>query len=244
MAPLSLPSIFTTRITSLHARNPHPLPIPTKTTKSLWSRILHVRLVTTPDPSIIPTTYGSINSSLSPGVIVGIVLGSVGGFLLLLWLLYTCLSLGRMGTTAYTEEVVVARPPRRKSHRGSRASRRVTETVEVRRDRTPVRIVREPTPPPPRSPPRTSRRETIIVEERREERRAPSRAPSRRGSDEVVVIEEHSPPRRKKSHRSRDRDRGSRPPPEVESGFRTVDPSGFGGVVGGNRRSGSRRRYG
>lgn len=72
------------------------------------------------------------------------------------------------------------------------------------------------------------------MEEHREERRAP---PSHRGSDEVVVIEEHSPPRRKKSHR----DRESRP--DVESGFRTVDPSGFGGVVGGNRRSGSRRRY-
>jgi hypothetical protein len=59
----------------------------------------------------------------------------------------------------------------------------------------------------------------------------------RRDSDEVVVIEEHSPPRRKKSHREREeRDR------EVESGFRTVDPLAYGGVVGGNSRRGSRRR--
>jgi hypothetical protein len=72
------------------------------------------------------------------------------------------------------------------------------------------------------------------VEERREERRMPSRS---RDDDEVVVIEEHSPPRRKKSHRDREVSRER----DVESGFRTVDPLAYGGVIGGNSRRGSRR---
>jgi len=49
-----------------------------------------------------------------------------------------------------------------------------------------------------------------------------------RGSDEVVVIEEHSPPRRAKSKRE-ERERR-------ESGFRTVDPLAYGGVVGGRSK--------
>lgn len=76
-----------------------------------------------------------------------------------------------------------------------------------------------------RAPP--ERVERVIVEESRETRRERS---VDRGSDEVVVIEEHSPPRRKKSTR-REEDRR-------ESGYRTVDPGSYGGVVGGrkNRR--------
>jgi len=66
--------------------------------------------------------------------------------------------------------------------------------------------------------------------------------PSRsRDDDEVVVIEEHSPPRRKKSHREREIREVSRER-EVESGFRTVDPLAYGGVIGGNPRRGSSRR--
>lgn len=105
------------------------------------------------------------------------------------------------------------------------------QTIEIRshsqvRAPSPIRIVREP------SPPRTER---IIVEEHQERRES-----RRRGdSDEVVVIEEHSPPRRKKSHRDREREVSR--DREVDSGFRTVDPLAYGGVVGGNPRRGSRR---
>ncbi|KAG9236778.1 hypothetical protein BJ875DRAFT_203512 [Amylocarpus encephaloides] len=191
-----------------------PVTVPTPTTASVWTRILAARQSTN---SIIPTTYGSINSGPPPGTVVGIVLGSVAGFLLILWLFYTCLNFGQWGTSdTYIEETITRDGHRRKSHRGSQRSRRVSETVEVRRSHSAVRI---PSP----------RRETIIVEEHTERR-----APSRRGSDEVVVIEEHSPPRRKKSHRDR-RD-------DLDSGFRTVDPSAFAGVVGGNSRRGSSRR--
>ena len=49
-----------------------------------------------------------------------------------------------------------------------------------------------------------------------------------------MVIEEHSPPRRSKSKRESREVR--------ESGFRTVDPLAYGGVVGG--RKGSRRDSG
>ncbi|CZT43444.1 uncharacterized protein RSE6_03487 [Rhynchosporium secalis] len=176
-------------------------------------------------PGIIPTTYAQINSGPAPGTVVGIVLGSVGGFLLILWLIYTCLQFGTVSSrSSYTESVIVR--DRRKSHHGSTRSRRVSETVEVRRAPSPVRIVREPSRP--------ARVDRVIVEESRETRRERERSRSLAGSDEVVVIEEHSPPRRKK---------GTRVSAEVErrdSGYRTVDPSSYGGAVGGRKASGRR----
>lgn len=50
------------------------------------------------------------------------------------------------------------------------------------------------------------------------------------------MIEEHSPPRRSKSKREKGgREEGR------ESGYRTVDPLAYGGVVGGKGRRGSGR---
>lgn len=104
----------------------------------------------------------------------------------------------------------------------STRSRRVSETVEVRHAPPP------PAPPPIRREP--ERVERVIVEERRETRRERSRA----GSDEVVVIEEHSPPPRRTSKVKKERER--------DSGYRTVDPGAYGGVVGGRKeRRGSNR---
>jgi hypothetical protein len=123
----------------------------------------------------IPTSYSSLNAGPSPGVIVGIVLGSVAGFLLALWLLYSCFG---SGFVTVDEGSVVVRE-RKRSRRTS--SRRASETVEVRRER-----------------PRTPVVERVIVEETRETRVAGSDGS---GSNEVVVIEEHSPPRRSKSKR-------------------------------------------
>ncbi|KAH7312820.1 hypothetical protein BKA65DRAFT_350411, partial [Rhexocercosporidium sp. MPI-PUGE-AT-0058] len=172
---------------------------------------------------IVPTTYGSINSGPAPGTVVGIVLGSVGGFLLILWLIYTCMQFGTASSrSSYTESIVIR--DRRKSHHGSTRSRRASETVEVRRAPSPVRIVREPS--------RSERVERVIVEESRETRRERSR--SLVGSDEVVVIEEHSPPRRKKSTRV------SAETERRDSGYRTVDPGSYGGAVGGRKASGRR----
>jgi len=228
MAPVAQPASATLRsLVSLADRSLHDVSLIATRTIDSSIRQLIPRQIS--NPSIIPTTYGSINSGPSPGTVVGIVLGSVGGFLLILWLIYTCLTLGGFGSRSSFEEEVVVHD-RRKSRHGSTRSRRVSETVEVRRGPSPVRIVREPIPMPP--PQRESVRETVIVEEHRSRERP---RPVSRGSDEVVVIEEHSPPRRKKSVRERE-ERERR-----ESGYRTVDPSAYAGAVGGRRGSGSRR---
>lgn len=110
--------------------------------------------------------------------------------------------------------VPLTTPARSRSTR----SRRMSETVEVRGP--PVRVVPVP----------SGRVDHVIVEESRHTRRERSRG----GSDEVVVIEEHSPVRRSKSKRKEER----------ESGYRTVDPLAYGGVVGGRkeRRGSSGRR--
>lgn len=113
---------------------------------------------------------------------------------------------------------------RRKSHGSSQRSRRVSETVEVRRERSPIRVVRDEPVRIVREPERVER--VVVEEERREVRRDRSR-----GSDEVVVIEEHSPPRRSKSKRDRHEEE------RRESGFRTMDPLAYGGVVGGRKSS-------
>jgi len=198
-------------ITGLAKRSPS-----SRSAEQISSRILRF-VKRQQDSSIVPTTYGSINSGPAPGTVVGIVLGSVGGFLVILWLIYTCAQFGNpSSSSSYTESVVVR--DRRKSH-GSTRSRR-SETVEVRRERSPVRIVRPP-----------ERVERIIVEETRETR---TRDRSVSGSDEVVVIEEHGSPRKSKSKREKEDRR--------ESGYRTVDPQAYGGVVGGRKeRRGSGR---
>jgi hypothetical protein len=138
---------------------------------------------------------------MQPGSVIGITLGSVAGFLLILWLIYTLLG-GNMNPSGASdvESVVIQQRSKRGSRRGS--SRR-SETTEVRRERV-VPVV-----------------ERVILEDRRSSRPPPppAQALSSVGSeDEVVVIEEHSPPRRSKSKRE-----------GRESGYRTVDPMAYGG---------------
>lgn len=88
---------------SISSRAPSAIPLPRRT--------IAARLLTLTGrqntPEIIPTTYGNINDSSSPGVIAGIVLGSVGGFLLVLYLIYTILNLGSPDRSDYTESVVI-----------------------------------------------------------------------------------------------------------------------------------------
>ncbi|KAK0101871.1 hypothetical protein ONS95_001318 [Cadophora gregata] len=218
MAPIPIPT--TLHILPRTASPSTTNPIISSLSSIIKRTLLQVRQSTS---GIIPTTYGNINDGPAPGTVVGIVLGSVGGFLLILWLIYTCMQFGSVSSrSSYTESIVIA-PARRKSHHGSTThARRVSETVEVRRAPSPVRIVREP-----------SRVDRVIVEESRETRRERSRSLAG-GSDEVVVIEEHSPPRRKKSTRV------SAETERRESGYRTVDPGAYGGAVGGRKVSGRR----
>jgi hypothetical protein len=76
----------------------------------------------------IPSTYGRQHSSPSPGVIAGAVLGSVAGFLFLLYLLYLSLTSGRrfsastiVGTSTTPSEIVDVgiRPRRRRGPGGA-----------------------------------------------------------------------------------------------------------------------------
>ncbi|KAF1848624.1 uncharacterized protein K460DRAFT_266142, partial [Cucurbitaria berberidis CBS 394.84] len=140
-------------------------------------------------PGIIPTYYNV--SGPQPGTVVGLVLGSVAGFLLVVWLLYTLINGNtRTGTTTAMagEEEIVVRRPRRNSHGGrSRASRR-QEVREVSR-----------------SPRRSGTRSQIIVDERRPPTRARSVIVEERhrvpGDDVVEVIEEHDEYRARRGSR-------------------------------------------
>ncbi|KAL1856630.1 hypothetical protein Plec18170_003600 [Paecilomyces lecythidis] len=79
----------------------------------------------------IPATYGGLNAGPSPGVVAGIILGSVGGFLLLLYIIYTAVAWNNSRFNITEEDIVVQRSP---SHR-----RRSREVVEVVRSRSPPR---------------------------------------------------------------------------------------------------------
>ncbi|KAK7958319.1 hypothetical protein PG988_013167 [Apiospora saccharicola] len=200
--------------------------------------------------STVPQGYGSSPSGPEPGVVVGIVLGSIAGFLLVLWLVYTCVNLSNGRSTNITvvetegsmvSSSVMTRKSRKqrrsRHHSGSRSIGR-RETVEIREQRVvPERVV--PT-------------ERIIVEERRSRGGPP--APRMSGpppppppmsdeDDEVVVIEENTPPRRRESKRHRRRSSERR-----SSGYRDVDPYRYAGGDApmrsmSRRRSDSSRRY-
>ncbi|KAH0541443.1 hypothetical protein FGG08_004052 [Glutinoglossum americanum] len=78
---------------------------------------------------VIPSTYLDKDSGPSPGSVVGIVIGSVLGFLLILWLIWTCTVGNIVG-----EEVIRERRP---SH-----SRRVEKIIEFDRGpRRPERVI-------------------------------------------------------------------------------------------------------
>lgn len=219
--PPELRSLVSSTLQNLALRSPpsHPT-LPTKTLQpfqrtlaSLFRRqITTVTATANPQP-IIPTTYSGLNTGPSPpGTVVGIVFGSVAGFLLLLWLVYTCFNLGNLApaSSIVEEETVVRRRSKSRSARRSRSpsSHSRSEVIEVSRTRERSRS-RSPAPPPRRE---SSRRETVIIEETRRPVR------EEREDDIVEVIEEHSPVRRE-SRRSSGR----------QSGFRTVDPDALGG---------------
>lgn len=192
----------------------------------------------------IPATYNDLNGPPA-GQVVGIVLGSVFGFILLIWLIYS--TMGPKDPIAEDSVVTDLPPPRerRKSRRRHQSrsvrSRSRSPSIDMR-ERT-VREVREihtdgpaivpmpmpmPMPPPMYAPPpqREPMVERVVVEERRERPRSRSRmtrgtATTDSGADEVVVIEEHSPsPRRDRSRRRSRRGSGA---------YRPVDPDQWGG---------------
>lgn len=116
----------------------------------------------------IPNTYGDMDSSPAPGVVAGIVLGTVGGVLIILYLIYIVFGLG---PARVVDEEVVRRGSRSRSPYLERS-----EMSEVTRSRSRT--------PLPRS---RSRRDRVVVEES-------YTASSGMDEDDVVeVFEEHSP---------------------------------------------------
>ncbi|KAI9761863.1 MAG: hypothetical protein M4579_000803 [Chaenotheca gracillima] len=185
---LDLPGIAARniRLPSLHARSSATTP-PPNTPHFLESR----QQQSVP----IPAYYSDINNSPQPGTVAGIILGSVAGFLFILWLIYLCFNANN--TNVVVEEQVIEVPRRARSRR---------ETIEISRSRS----------PPRRSPARTER---IIVEEHRQ------RTPVEHEDDIVEVIEDNSPARRssrrESGYRTVDPDRyggGNAPFNEVRKG--------------------------
>jgi len=149
----------------------------------------------------IPATYNHLDSGPTPGVVAGIVLGTVGGICLILYLTFLSLNpggLARGSASSITDEEVVVRSRRT-------SSRNRSEVIEV---------VEEPDR---RSDYRRPRRDRDrIVEESMTGTEVTSDS-----RDFVEVIEEESsgvstmsPPRRPRSYRS---------------GVRRVDPNAYGG---------------
>lgn len=177
----------------------------------------------------IPSAYGATNSSPHPAVVAGIVLGSVAGFLLLLYIVYailhggpvlipvrgrstntasTTLGASTLGTstlgteTSYASRSVLSFRSRRDRRRRSAApSSRTRETAQVR-----TRSRRRPGEPPFVEPPRSPSPVSTAPP-----RAVPASEVSALSSlDEIVVEEEHSPPRRQSSRRHGSLERGYR----------------------------------
>ncbi|OBT94981.1 hypothetical protein VE01_07441 [Pseudogymnoascus verrucosus] len=126
----------------------------------------------TNDITPIPTTYSSLNGP-PPGQIAGIVLGSVFGFILIAYLLYTTCS--GSAVLISDAETVSEVEVRRRKRRGSRSSRGTPVVERI--------VVQERT-------------------ERRMGSGRSQRSRSVGSVEEVVVIEEGSPPpRRSRSQR-------------------------------------------
>ncbi|KAJ5834110.1 hypothetical protein N7447_000136 [Penicillium robsamsonii] len=169
----------------------------------------------------IPSTYGRINTSPAAGTVVGIVLGSVAGFVLLMYVLFLAVNPGgiaRGGVAAPTsssismsmsmsmddEEIVEVR-----NRRGSLAGgRRRRDVIEVTEERDTFRDSYRRRP--------SSRHDRVVVEE--------SLATSTSGEmdgDVIEVEEEES---------SAPSDISPRPPRRSRrGGVRHVDPLAYGG---------------
>lgn len=194
---------------------------PTRTLTSAITRTLTRREVHS--TSTIPGIYGAKPNGPDVGTVVGITLGSVAGFLLLLWLIYTCLNSNNPNgdvlaesevVSVGTASVVASRQQQRHRHRKHRSPRR--ETVEIRTSGVRGPIVVEDRRG-------GSRIREVRVEETsryaggpvgvgRSVSRGPGPPPPPPGprvvdddddddDDEIVVMEERTPPRRHRSRR-------------------------------------------
>ncbi|KAJ5351842.1 hypothetical protein N7541_002639 [Penicillium brevicompactum] len=154
----------------------------------------------------IPSTYGRLHDSPAAGTVVGIVLGSVAGFVLLMYVLFLAVNPGGVARGAPTASSVSMSMDEEESVRSRRrASRRRSEVEVIEEAEFRDSYRRRP----------ASRHDRIVVEE--------SLATSATGDDDLVeVIEEESS--------SAPSDMSPRPPRRSRrGGVRHVDPLAYGG---------------
>ncbi|PTB70613.1 hypothetical protein BBK36DRAFT_1109423 [Trichoderma citrinoviride] len=170
---------------------------------------------------VVPETYGSLHDSLKPGAIVGIVIASVIGFILLLLVIYTILGFGPVSSLVRTTDVTESKSYVSRSMLSSLRKSEKPKKVPTARGARVLSMRRE------RST-RTSKRRSerrgkspVVVDPMRKTR-APSPlttissssggpGPAPRGDplpsdydeeNEVVVIEETTPSSRRHSRRA------------------------------------------
>ncbi|EGU84285.1 hypothetical protein FOQG_05852 [Fusarium oxysporum f. sp. raphani 54005] len=186
----------------------------------------------------VPTAYKSADNSLAPGVVAGIVLGSVAGFLLLLYIIYMLLHRGPVVRTVDGASTVVSGGPmstvtgdtstylsfrsRRDRRTRNRSRSRATSRSKRTRSRTTVN-----------SRDRSRRRTSPLVSDSRGERIIVDPPAPRfvqestiSSDNEIVVEEEHSvsPPRRS---RRQSQDRYRREPLMGEGYRRDYSPRDY-----------------
>ncbi|KAL2869374.1 uncharacterized protein BJX67DRAFT_379392 [Aspergillus lucknowensis] len=162
----------------------------------------------------IPSTYARQHSSPSPGVIVGAVLGSVAGFLFILYLLYLTLTSGRR----FSASTIITGTGATSTSTTQTPSEIVDVGIRPRPGRRPMMM---------RRPRRGRRGDEVIVEE----------STGESGVDDggvVEVIEEESvvdPPPSSRSGRYRSRSGSSSSSEGGGRGkrYRRVDPLAYGG---------------
>ncbi|ETS74859.1 hypothetical protein PFICI_13343 [Pestalotiopsis fici W106-1] len=108
--------------------------LPTRSIPELATKIIARQTATTTVVAPAPNNNNN-NNNLSGGAIAGIVIGSVAGFLLLSWLLYSCFNLSRprnWGETFGEKDTVYTRSPSRSRHRHHHHHHHSRRNSEVR----------------------------------------------------------------------------------------------------------------
>ncbi|KAL6896383.1 hypothetical protein GGI43DRAFT_116091 [Trichoderma evansii] len=178
----------------------------------------------TPTFVVIPETYNATHSSLSTGAVVGVVIGSAAGFILLLLILYTILGFGPLSSLFGTKEIVETKSsyvsrsmlssarPKTKKPRRKVPTMRAADILSIRRERTTKttkrRAERRGKGPEIVEPMRRKREPSPLTTITSSSSGAPGRAPRDHlpsdydEENEVVVIEETTPSSKRHSRKA------------------------------------------